>query len=52
MEKKIKKIILDGGETFEGTVDQFRDCFFDNAEEEVIRDWAEKENMKLEIIYE
>jgi hypothetical protein len=33
-------IIIDNGETFEGTFSQFRDCFFSNANYRTIKDWC------------
>ncbi len=47
----IKEIIINDGNVFQGTVDMFRDCFFDNAYPNVIEDWCESQNMKCEIIY-
>lgn len=44
--------LIDDGDTFEGTVEQFRDCFFSNADEDTVRQWCESQNMKLEVIYE
>ncbi len=43
-------IIVDDGQTFEGTFEQFKDCFFDNAEVDVIKDWAKVNNMKVEFV--
>jgi hypothetical protein len=34
--------IIDGGEVFFGTVEQFQDCFFSNANHELIVEWAEE----------
>lgn len=42
-------ILLNGGGFFEGTVEQFRDCFFDNATIESIREWAEERGLRFEI---
>lgn len=36
-------IIIDGGATFEGTLSQFRDCFFTNANYNTIKKWCETE---------
>lgn len=47
----IEKITIDNGDVFEGTVDMFRDCFFDNAYPNVIEGWCKEQNMKCEIIY-
>lgn len=49
--KKIKKITINNGAMFEGTVDMFKDCFFSNASEKVIRDWCEKSKYKVEFEY-
>jgi hypothetical protein len=43
-------IILDDGLTFEGTRSDFRNCFFDNAQNDVIIEYCKKENIKLEIV--
>jgi hypothetical protein len=40
--------IIDDGDTFEGTIDQFRDCFFSNADEESMLNWCKEKNCKLE----
>lgn len=45
------KIIIDNGDTFEGTINQFQDCFFTNANEETIKFWCSQNNMKCEIIW-
>ena len=50
-EKKIEKIIIDGGETFEGTLEQFKDSFFDNADVENIEAWCRRELSTYEIIF-
>ena len=42
-------ITIDNGETFEGTPDQFRDCFFDNAELDTIYDWCQEQGMKFKV---
>lgn len=39
---------IDDGNVFEGTVDQFRDCFFDNASHENIVAFANENNVKIE----
>ena len=41
-------IIVDGGDTFEGTLEQFKDCFFDNATKETILDWAASTGSKVD----
>jgi hypothetical protein len=43
-------IIVDGGDTFWGDVGQFRDCFFDNADEDQIIGWCDANDMTLKII--
>ena len=42
------KIIIDNGETFEGTLEQFEDCFFSNASIASIIYWARQNDMKVE----
>jgi hypothetical protein len=42
-------LVIDNGDTFEGTIAMFRDCFFDNAYVNTIQDWCEENDMKLEI---
>ena len=43
-------IRIDDGDTFEGTISQFKDCFFTNADIGTITYWCKMNNMKLEII--
>ena len=40
MEKPIDWIEIDDGNLFDGTRDQFKDCFFDNATDDQIIEWA------------
>ena len=40
MENAEDIIIVEKGDIFEGTRDQFRDCFFDNANDAEIKDWC------------
>ena len=40
MENAEDIIIVENGDIFEGTRDQFRDCFFDNANDAEIKDWC------------
>jgi len=42
-------IEIDNGETFEGTPNQFKDCFFDNADLDIIYDWCQKNGMKFRV---
>jgi hypothetical protein len=42
-------ILIDGGDVFEGTLAQFSDCFFTDADIEQIEQWAEENNMKFEV---
>ena len=42
-------IVIDDGDMFYGTVDQFKDCFFSNADEETIRDWANVNGYNIEV---
>ncbi len=37
------------GDIFEGTVEQFRNCFFENADMETVVDWAEEHD--YEVVY-
>lgn len=41
-------ILIDDGETFFGTIKQFKDCFFYNADEETIKIWARQHGYKVE----
>jgi len=41
-QKRIR-ILVDGGETFDGDLAQFEDCFFSNTNIDQIRDWAKKQ---------
>ena len=50
------KIIIDGGDVFEGNFDQFEDCFFsfeEGSDEddkiEQIEEWCLEEDFELEI---
>lgn len=49
IEKSTDLILVDNGDMFDGTRDQFRDCFFDNADNFQIIDWCESNNFSLEI---
>jgi hypothetical protein len=42
-------IIVDNGIMFEGTREQFMDCFFSNADDEEIKDWCFDNGNKLKI---
>lgn len=44
-----KMYIINDGNMFYGTVDDFKDCFFDNANDETISDWCEEMGFTLEI---
>ena len=50
---KIEKIIIDDGDMFEGTEEQFRDCFFDNVSVASIKAWCEQNTIRnnYEIIF-
>ena len=50
MSKKLW-LIIDDGETFEGTISMFRNCFFDNADINNIKNWCDSNNFKLVITY-
>ena len=45
-------IKIEHGEVFEGSVMQFRDCFFDNVTRWGVEDWAKKHGWHCEIIGE
>ena len=49
--QEIDKIIIDNGETFEGTPEQFKDCFFDNVNIDNIQAWCKKQDSTYEIIF-
>lgn len=40
--------VIDEGNTFEGTIDQFRDCFFSNATPDLITAWCHEQGCSLE----
>lgn len=42
-------IIVDGGEVFEGTREQFQDAFFSNASDEEIENWCHDNGFSLDI---
>ena len=46
----MKWIIVQNGDVFEGTLEQFQDCFFSNADEDVVFDWAEKMDYNCTVI--
>ena len=48
----IPNIIIEGGSIFEGTLNQFKDCFFSNATIKSICDWCVDSDYSLEIKYE
>lgn len=39
---------IDEGYVFEGTLEQFQDCFFSNATEELIEQWCADQGMKFQ----
>jgi len=41
-------ILINDGNVFEGTLEQFEDCFFSNASVEGIKAWAEDNSFKVE----
>ena len=45
----IKWIILEG--MFEGTLEQFADCFFSNVDEDSIQCFAEQQGVECRIFY-
>jgi histone acetyltransferase (RNA polymerase elongator complex component) len=49
--KQMQKIyLIDNGGTFEGTLEQFQENFFSNADEDSIREWCAREGSTLEIV--
>ncbi len=44
-----KEILIEGGAIFCGSVEQFRDCFFDNATKESITSWCTDNDYELSI---
>jgi len=49
MEKDDDIILIDDGDVFHGTCNQFRDCFFSNASDLNIIEWCEQNNLSLKI---
>ena len=43
-------IKVDDGGMFEGSIEQFANCFFSNATLSTIQDWCAKSGYKLEIL--
>ena len=43
------RIIVENGDMFDGTREQFMDCFFSNADNEEIKDWCMQHGWKLKI---
>jgi hypothetical protein len=44
------RILIDNGEVFDGTLEQFRDCFYSNATLENIPDWCRDNGHTYEFI--
>ncbi len=42
-------VVVEGGDMFEGTREQFMDCFFTNATDEEIKDWCFDNGWSLKI---
>jgi len=42
-------IVIENGEVFEGTTEQFRDCFFSNADIDSIRKFCESHGWSVRI---
>jgi hypothetical protein len=42
-------IVIENGDIFEGTREQFMNCFFSNADDEEIKNWCFSNGWKLEI---
>ena len=45
------RIVIDDGNTFEGDMESFRSCFFDNADSEAIAEWALEQGSTCQIYY-
>jgi len=45
----MRKYIINDGKVFDGTMKQFKDCFFDNATEESIKHWCKEQDFTLRI---
>jgi len=43
------KILVENGDMFDGTREQFMDCFFTNANDEEITDWCNDNGWLLSI---
>ena len=41
--------IIDNGDVFYGTLEQFQDCFFSNATPELIQDWCRENGYSYEV---
>lgn len=41
--------VINGGSIFEGTREQFADCFFSNADYDLISEWCQENGFKLEM---
>lgn len=46
----IKWIVVNAGDIFEGTPNQFRDCFFPNCNRKTINDWCSKNSYTVEFL--
>lgn len=44
------KILINNGDMFDGNIEQFKNCFFDNATLENIIDWCSDEGFSFEAI--
>lgn len=47
--KEIDIIIIDNGDVFEGTKDQFADCFFSNVTYSNIKKWCKQNGFSFKI---
>jgi len=47
----ILHIVIESGDVFEGTLDQFKDCFFSNADVDSIRKWCKDQDFSCEITF-
>ncbi len=47
--RDVSRIVIDGGETFDGSVQQFQDSFFSNVHGETIAAWCKPQGMEFTI---
>lgn len=42
---------INNGDIFDGTLEQFVNCFFSNNDEYTVREWCKREGFDLEVLY-